>query len=66
MDPLSIGASILAVLGATVTAGRTLEKLYRLRHAPDDLIALINEVSLHTPYLPLEDKIKNLTVMGRS
>ncbi|MCJ1236859.1 hypothetical protein MMC14_004841 [Varicellaria rhodocarpa] len=45
MDPLSIGASVLAVLGAAATAGRALEKLCRLRHAPDDLIALINEVS---------------------
>ena len=50
MDPLSIGASILAILGAAATAGRTLEKLCSLRHAPDDLIALINEASLHTPH----------------
>ena len=49
MDPLSFGASIIAILGAAATAGQTMEKLCSLRHAPDDLIALINEVIVHTP-----------------
>ena len=50
MDPISIGASILTVLGAAATAAQTLEKLCSLRHAPDDLVALINEVCARTRY----------------
>ena len=46
MDPVSVTASLLTVLGAACTAGRALEHLSRLRHAPDQLIALTNEVSV--------------------
>ncbi|KAL8687366.1 MAG: hypothetical protein Q9218_006442 [Villophora microphyllina] len=45
MDPISIAASLLTVLGAAATAGRALDHLSSLRHAPDSLIALVNEVS---------------------
>lgn len=45
MDPISIAASLLTVLGAAATAGRALDHLSSLRHAPDHLIALLNEVN---------------------
>ncbi|KAL9593600.1 MAG: hypothetical protein Q9219_007474 [cf. Caloplaca sp. 3 TL-2023] len=45
MDPVSVAASLLTVLGAAATAGRALDHLSSLRHAPDHLIALVNEVS---------------------
>ncbi|KAL8697163.1 MAG: hypothetical protein Q9201_007272 [Fulgogasparrea decipioides] len=45
MDPVSVAASILTVLGAAATAGRALDHLSSLKHAPDNLIALVNEVS---------------------
>ncbi|KAI4125496.1 MAG: hypothetical protein LQ338_004198 [Usnochroma carphineum] len=45
MDPVSVAASVLTVLGAAATAGRALDHLSSLRHAPDHLVALVNEVS---------------------
>ena len=45
MDPISLAASLLTVLGAAATVGRSLERLSSPRHAPDQLVALINEVS---------------------
>ena len=45
MDPVSVAASLLTVLGAAGTAARALEHLSNIRHAPDQLLALINEVS---------------------
>ncbi|KAL8947627.1 MAG: hypothetical protein Q9222_006114 [Ikaeria aurantiellina] len=45
MDPVSVAASVLTVLGAAATAARTLDQISALRHAPDHLIALVNEVS---------------------
>ncbi|KAL9040139.1 MAG: hypothetical protein Q9214_004603, partial [Letrouitia sp. 1 TL-2023] len=44
MDPISLAASLLTVIGAAATAGRTLEKLSSARYAGDQLDALINEV----------------------
>ena len=46
MDPVSVAASLLTVLGAAGTATRALEHLSDIRHAPDQLLALINEVSV--------------------
>ncbi|KAL8939547.1 MAG: hypothetical protein Q9216_003307 [Gyalolechia sp. 2 TL-2023] len=45
MDPVSVAASVLTLLGAAATAGRALDRLSSLKHAPDHLIALVNEVS---------------------
>ena len=45
MDPLSISASIIAVIGTIRTVSQGLERLASLRHAPDQLLALTNEVS---------------------
>ncbi|KAL9613335.1 MAG: hypothetical protein Q9167_002096 [Letrouitia subvulpina] len=45
MDPISLAASLLTVIGAAATTGRTLEKLSSARYAGDQLDALINEVA---------------------
>ena len=45
MDPLSVTASILAVLGAGGEIGKACKKIIDLRDAPDALIALNNEVT---------------------
>ena len=44
-DPLSISASIIAVLGAAEGIGKTLNKIRNIREAPIELLALINEIS---------------------
>jgi hypothetical protein len=44
-DPLSISASIVALIGATGTIAKGLRKLASLRNAPDTILALNNEVS---------------------
>ena len=44
-DPLSIIASIIAVVGAAEGVAKTLGKIKTIRNAPDELLALINEVS---------------------
>ena len=44
-DPLSITASIIAVVGAAEGVTKTLAKIKSIRNAPDELLALMNEVS---------------------
>ena len=44
-DPLSLGASIIAVLGAADSVGKTLAKIRIFRNAPEEFLALLNEVS---------------------
>ncbi|KAI7346086.1 hypothetical protein KC320_g8049 [Hortaea werneckii] len=43
MDPLSITASCLAILGASTATGKALRKLIDLRKAPEELQQLFNE-----------------------
>jgi len=43
MDPLSITASCLAILGASTATGKAIHKLIALRKAPEDLQQLFNE-----------------------
>lgn len=45
MDPLSISASVVALLGAADGVSRGLRKLLKLRGVPDLILALNNEVS---------------------
>ena len=45
MDPLSLTASIIAVLGAGGTIAKGLSKIRRLKSAPDILLQLNNEVT---------------------
>ena len=44
-DPLSITVSIIAVVGAAEGVTKTLAKIKSIRNAPDELLALIKEVS---------------------
>ena len=44
-DPLSLTASIIAILGVTDSVGKALSKVRVLKESPDELLALINEVS---------------------
>ena len=44
-DPLSITASVIAVVSAAEGIGKTLSKIRNIREAPNELLALINEVS---------------------
>ncbi|KAF1951669.1 hypothetical protein CC80DRAFT_553045 [Byssothecium circinans] len=44
-EPLSITASILAVLGAAEKTGKGLERLRTLHNAPDELQYVLNEIS---------------------
>lgn len=44
MDPLSITASVLAVLGAVGQTAKALKKLWGLKDAPEELASLVNEV----------------------
>ena len=43
-DPLSAAASILTLLGAGGAVGKFLKKVVALRHAPDILLALNNDI----------------------
>lgn len=43
-DPLSLAASVLAVIGAAATVTKTLKKIKSFRGAPDQLLQAINEV----------------------
>ena len=52
-EPLSMTASILAVVGAAEKTGKGLEKLRALHNAPDELEYVLNEVSLHYHLLAL-------------
>ena len=45
MDPLSITASVIAVIGAADSAGKGILRLIALRGVPDIVLALNNEVS---------------------
>ena len=45
VDPLSLTASIIAVLGISNSVGKALSKIKLINESPDELLALINEVS---------------------
>lgn len=44
MDPLSISASIITIIGTAMKVSHGLHSLYALRYAPQDILQLINEV----------------------
>lgn len=59
MDPLSVTAGILAVLGAGGKVGTACQKIIALRHAPYALIALNNEVTdLHIVVKDVNDILR--------
>jgi hypothetical protein len=45
MDPLSLTASIVAIIGATSQTSKLLRSVYDLRHAPQEMLELNNEVT---------------------
>jgi hypothetical protein len=45
MDPISITASVIAVIGAAAQTSKALRALYNLRNAPEEVFELTNEVS---------------------
>jgi len=50
MDPLSIAASIIAIVGATKAITKLGKELVQLRKAPANLLAAMNEVSYSTKF----------------
>lgn len=63
MDPVSLTASIIAIIGLAGNVGTGLERLYRLRKAPDEVLALLNEISdFKAVLLNLKDIIEGLQV----
>jgi hypothetical protein len=44
MDPLSLTASIITVVGLASQTSKALRSLYNLRHAPREMLELANEV----------------------
>ncbi|KAI1184587.1 hypothetical protein F5B17DRAFT_411280 [Nemania serpens] len=56
MDPLSITASIIAVITATRQTAKGLRSLYQLRHAPQEVLELLNEINELQTLLCLVEK----------
>ena len=46
MDPISLRASIIAILGAGGAIAKAMHKIRGLKHAPDVLLQLNNEVTV--------------------
>jgi len=45
MDPLSLTASIITVVGLAGSIGKSLKQLRQLRHIPDEVHTLINDIA---------------------
>lgn len=59
MDPLSLTTGVFALLGACVTASRTLKKIGDLRRAPELVQAVNNEISdLHLMIIDMSDRFE--------
>lgn len=59
-DPLSVAASLLAVLGAAQGTAGGLEQMLALRHAPKELLAVINEVQIQMELPSTSSSITNV------
>ncbi|KAG4431012.1 hypothetical protein IFR05_013502 [Cadophora sp. M221] len=65
MDPLSISASIVALIGAATTVVRGLDRLQALRHAPAELKVLLNEVGdLQVVLTSVKESLESLRGLG--
>ena len=76
-DPLSLAASIIAVVGAAEGVTKTLAKIKSICNAPYELLALVNKVSdlkiilnhvqnyiIHnTQRLPVSQELRNLSTL---
>ena len=67
MDPLSITAGILAILGAGGKVGNGLKKIIALKHAPDALLALNNEVTdVQIAVQDVDDLLRRYTDLSKT
>ena len=65
MDPLSLTASIIAVLGVGGQAVKGIAKLASIRGTPELVLALNNEISdLHVVILAIQDVFRQRTASG--
>ncbi|EED15181.1 hypothetical protein TSTA_046350 [Talaromyces stipitatus ATCC 10500] len=64
MDPLSLTASIIVVLGLASETSKALRTLYDLRHAPREILELTNEVSELQALLCLVQKATDSAVQN--
>ena len=65
MDPLSLTASIIAVLGVGGQAVKGIAKLSSMRGTPELILALNNEISdLHVVILAIQDVVRQRTTSG--
>lgn len=63
MDPLSLTASIITIVGLAGNVGTGLEMLYRLRKALDKVLTLLNEISdFRAVLLNLKDVIDGFSI----
>jgi hypothetical protein len=61
MDPLSITAGVIAVLGAVSASSTGVHKLHGLRNAPEELAALFNEVeALRSVLIVVQTSLRKL------
>ena len=66
-DPLSLVASIIAVVGAAGTISKTLSKAKLLRKAPESLLALNNEITdLSIVLRTVEEHVSSISLEGRA
>ena len=67
MDPLSLTASVIAIIGIGAQAAKAISKLASMRGAPDVLLALNNEiVDLHLVVLAVQDAFQKQRTSGTS
>ena len=67
MDPLSITASILTIVGVGGQAAKAVKRLASLKGAPDLVFALNNEISdLHLVALAIQDVLQRQQTGGAS
>ncbi|KAL9118605.1 MAG: hypothetical protein Q9187_004848 [Circinaria calcarea] len=67
MDPLSIAAGIITIVGVGGQAAKAVRKLASLKGAPDLVLALNNEISdLHLVVLAIQDVFKRQQTSGLS
>lgn len=45
MDPVSLAASLVTVIGAASQISKALRSLYKLRYAQEEILELMNEVT---------------------
>lgn len=63
IDPVSLTASVATIIGLVSSIGKGLEKLYRLRDAPEQVLALLSEIShFRAVLLTLQEIVEGLHI----